>query len=416
MNATPPAAAGDPVPLSDAAIDALRARTPGTRTTVHFNHAGSSLPSVDTLEAMRAQMWREAEMGPIEAGAAAREQAEQARILGATLLHARPAEIALTTGNSVGWGSAFAGLGDWKPGDRILVARHEWGGNIAAMHVAAVRHGARIETIPSDDTGMADPRALETMIDEHGGERVRAICVTWMPANGGLINPAAAIGAVARRHGIPYFVDAAQVLGQLPVDVNEVGCDVLTGVGRKALRGPRETGLLYIRQDFLPRLSATLADTHTAPLDDDGVPVMRTDAARFEPSERSYVLRCGLANALREALDIGIHNIRARVDRNARALRGLLADIPGVDVLDQGLDPHRSGLVSFAVAGRDVAAVMRELAGQGISISGNGPAYTPLDMRARGLAEIARASVSYLTTDDEMDRLAEALRALARTA
>ncbi|CAM3572845.1 Aminotransferase class V-fold PLP-dependent enzyme [Bordetella sputigena] len=410
MNDTSPAAAADPVALDDTAIEALRARTPGTRTTVHFNHAGSSLPSVDTLETMRKQLWREAEMGPIEAGAAARDLGEQARLLAATLLNARPAEIALTTGNSIGWGSAFAALGNWQTGDRILVARHEWGGNIAAMHVAAVRHGARIEAIPSDDTGMADPRALEAMIDE----RVRLVCVTWLPANGGLINPAAAIGAVARRHGIPYFVDAAQAVGQLPIDVNEVGCDVLTGVGRKALRGPRETGLLYIRQDFLPRLTPALADTNTAPLDEHGVPVMRTDAARFEPSERSYVLRCGLANALREALDIGIGNIRTRVDRNARSLRGLLADIPGVEVLDQGRE--RSGLVSFTLAGRDAGTLMRELAGKGISISANGPAYTPLDMRARGLAEIARASVSYLTTDDEMDRLAETIRALGRAA
>jgi selenocysteine lyase/cysteine desulfurase len=401
-------ASSHPAPLTDAAIDALRARTPGTRTTVHFNHAGSSLPSVDTLETMRAQLWREAEMGPIEAGAAARDQAEQARVLAARLLNAQPAEIALTTGNSVGWGGAFAGLGNWKAGDRILVARQEWGGNIATMHVTAGRHQVRIEAIPCDDSGMADPQALEAMIDD----RVRLISVTWLPANGGLINPAAAIGAVARRHGIPYFVDAAQAVGQLPIDVQEVGCDVLTSVGRKALRGPRETGLLYIRQDFLPRLMPAMVDTQSAPLNDDGLPVMRTDAARFEPSERSYALRCGFANALKETLDIGIDNIRARIDRNAQAVRGLLADIPGVRVLDQGRE--RSGLVSFDVGGVDTGSVSRQLAAQGISISANGPAYTPLDMRARGLAEIARASVSYLTTDAEIDRLADAIRGLAR--
>ncbi|ANN70699.1 aminotransferase class V-fold PLP-dependent enzyme [Bordetella bronchialis] len=403
MSATPP-----PAILDDAAVDVLRARTPGVRTTVHFNHAGASLPSAGTLEAMRAQMWREAEMGPIEAGAAARDQAEQARVLGAALLNARPGEIAITAGNSVGWAGAFAALGNWRPGDRILVARQEWGGNIAAMHLAAVRAGARIETIPCDDSGMADPRALETMMDD----RVRLVSVTWLPANGGLINPVAAIGAVARRHGVPYFVDAAQAVGQLPIDVQAIGCDVLAGVGRKALRGPRQTGLLYVRQDFLPRLTPALVDTSSAPLDGQGLPVLREDAERFEPSERSYVLRCGLANALREALDIGIPAIRARIDRNAGALRALLADIPGVAVLDQGRE--RSGLVSFAVAGIEASALARALAAQGISIGANGPAYTPLDMRARGLAEIARASVSYLTADAEMDRLAEAIRVLAR--
>ncbi len=267
---------------------------------------------------------------------------------------------------------------NWRAGDRILVARQEWGGNIAAMHIAAARAGARIEAIPCDDGGMADPAALEAMIDE----RVRLISVTWLPANGGLINPAAAIGAVARRHGISYFVDAAQAVGQLPIDVREVGCDVLTGVGRKALRGPRETALLYIRQDFLPRLTPAWVDTHSAPLDGDGVPVMRTDAARFEPSERSYALRYGLANALREALDIGIENVRARMDRNARALRSLLADVPGVDVLDQGARALRPGVVrgGRTTTAAPCCACWRSRV---ISISSNGPAYTPLDMQRR---------------------------------
>jgi selenocysteine lyase/cysteine desulfurase len=398
-----------PAPLTDAAVDALRARTPGVHTTVHFNHAGASLPSMGTLEAIHGHLRREAEMGPIEAAGALREQAEEPRALAAALLNARPAEIAVTTGNSIGWGGAFAALGGWKPGDRILVARHEWGGNLAAMRMAAGRAGASIETIPSDASGMADPRALVAMLDEH----VRLISVTWLPANGGLINPAAEIGAVARRHRIPYFVDAAQAVGQVPIDVEKVGCDVLAAVGRKALRAPRGTGLLYVRQDFLPRLMPAMVDTYSAPLDGAGEPAMRSDAGRFEPSEKSYALRCGLANALREALDLGIGNIRTRIDRNAQALRGQLAGVPGVRVLDQGHD--RSGLVSFAVGKREADSVMRDLAEQGISISANGVGYTPLDMNARGLTSVARASVSYLTTDAELDRLLEAIRRLART-
>ena len=137
-------------------------------------------------------------------------------------------------------------------------------------------------------------------------ERVRLIALTWLPANGGLINPAAAIGAVAREHGIAYFVDAAQAVGQLPIDVEQVGCDVLAGAGRKALRGPRGTGLLYVRRDFLPRLTPAWVDTHSAPLGPDGAPMLRPDAARLESAEASLALRCGLANALREALDIGL--------------------------------------------------------------------------------------------------------------
>ncbi|HKR41705.1 MAG TPA: aminotransferase class V-fold PLP-dependent enzyme [Paraburkholderia sp.] len=397
-----------PVPLTIAAVDALRAKTPGVLHTTHFNHAGSSLPSMATVEAMRVHLQKEAETGPMEAGVAARHQIEQARTLAARLLNAQPSEIAITTGNSSAWGGAFAALDAWHPGDRILVGRHEWGGNLATMRLAAERAGASIETIASDDTGAVDPLALEAMLDE----RVRLIALTWMPANGGLINPAAAIGQIARRHDIPYFVDAAQSVGQLPVDVAQVGCDVLTSVGRKALRGPRGTGLLYVRQDFLSRLTPSFVDTHSAPLDADGEPVLRNDAARLEPSELAPALRCGLANAIQEALDIGLDAIRSRVNEMAQTLRQELREIDGVVVLDQGRE--HSGLVSFNVAGHEAGALQRTLAEKGIAIGSNGVSYTPLDMKARSLDMIARASVSYLTTAAEVDRLIDCIRSLAR--
>ncbi|WP_251863187.1 aminotransferase class V-fold PLP-dependent enzyme [Achromobacter sp. Marseille-Q4962] len=394
-------------PLADSDITELRARTPGAQAaTVHFNHAGASLPSAATLQAIADHLRREAG-GPMEAGAAC-AATEEARALAARLLNAQPGEIALTTGNSPGWSAALAALPPWRTGDRILVGRHEWGGNLAAMKLRAAREGAAVEAIPSDESGCVDPQALEAMLDE----RVRLVALTWLPANGGLINPAAAIGDVARRHGIPYFIDAAQAVGQLPIDVRALGCDVLAGAGRKALRGPRGTGLLYVRQDFLPCLTPPSVDTQSAPLGADDAPRLRGDAARLESSEAAVALHCGLANALREALDIGLDAIRARIDANAQALRAALAGIPGLELLDQGRE--RSGLVSFSLRGWEPAALRQALAGQGIHIGSNGVPYTPLDMRARGLSQIARASVSYLTTSVEMDRLAQALRAAAR--
>ena len=371
--------------LTAATLEALRAATPGTRTTVHFNHAGASLPSAATLDAVQAHLRREAEQGPMEAGVAARAHTDQARQLAARLLNAQPGEIALTGGNSPGWG-----------------------GNLAAMRLAAQPAGATIETIPSDDSGCVDADALRAMLDE----RVRLVALTWLPANGGLINPAAAIGRVTRAAGVPYFIDAAQAVGQVPIDVAEVGCDVLSGAGRKALRGPRGTGLLYVRREFLPRLTPAFVDTHSAPLGADGEPQLRDNATRFESAEASMALRAGLANALHEALDIGLEAIRARIDLVAQALRAELRAIAGIEVLDQGRE--LSGLVSFNLAGHDPVAVQRTLAAQGITIGSNGVPYTPLDMNARGLAHIARASVSYLTRDEEIDRLLDALRALSR--
>jgi cysteine desulfurase / selenocysteine lyase len=181
-------------------------------------------------------------------------------------------------------------------------------------------------------------------------------------------------------------------------------------VGRKALRGPRGTGLLYVRRDFLRRLTPAFVDTYSAPLNANGEPVLRDDAVRFESSEASLALHCGLANALEEALEIGIDNIRARIDEVAQALREQLGALPGVSVLDQGVE--LSGLVSFNVDGMDALSVRRALATQGITIGSNGIAYTPFDMTIRGLTQIARASVSYLTTDAEIGKLLAGIRTL----
>jgi len=397
-----------PAALTDADVERLRQATPGVAQIVHFNHAGASLPSGATVRAVVDHLHREAAMGPMEAAGAAQDILDAARRRAARLIGARPGEIAFASGCSDAWGRAFAALGPWGPDDRILVGRHEWGGNLATLQQVAGRAGARIEPIPCDADGRANPAALQAMLDD----RVRLVSLTWLPANGGLINPAAEIGAIARRHGIAYIVDAAQALGQLPIDVGSVGCDLLVAPVRKHLRGPRGLALLYVRDGFAGRLAPAFVDTSSAPIGADGASALCSGARRLETSEQPVALICGLANALQEALDLGIEAIRARLDANAGALRERLARIPGVTLHDLG--PVCSALVSFNVDRLSAGDVRQALAAQGINITANGVPYTPLDMRARGLDSVARASVSYLTSAAELDRLVAAVTQLAR--
>jgi cysteine desulfurase/selenocysteine lyase len=387
-------------------VETLRAATPGCATSVHFNHAGASLMSAATLAAITEQLQREASLGPHEAAAMVQGKLDQARADAARLLNAAVGEIAFTPSGSAGWGLAFAALPQLRAGDRILVGRHEWGGNLATMQRAAVRAGARVEVIACREDGSVDPDALAAMIDE----RVRLVALTWLPANGGLINDAAAIGRVTRAAGIPYFADAGQALGQIPVDVEAIGCDVLKGAGRKHLRGPRGTAILYVRASFLPRLDTVFSDVLSAPWTAQG-PVPRRDARIFETSEHPVALLLGLGVALHEALSLGVPAIREQIDLTATRLRGELAAIDGVAIHDLG--QQRSGLISFTVGDLDVNAVKNRLASVGISVGANGPAYTPFDMEARGLSGIVRASVSYLTSEQDIERLLAAVRDVA---
>lgn len=392
--------------MNRAEVERLRAATPGCARVIHFNHAGASLPSQATLDAIREQLQREALGGPMEA--ADQSIQARARTAAATLLNTVPETIAFASSGSAAWGMAFNALGPWQTGDRILVGRHEWGGNLACI-ARAVSAGAQLEIIPCDETGAVSVSALVQMIDP----KVKLIALTWLPANGGLINPAEAIGVVAQQHGIAYFIDAGQALGQLPCDVQTLNCDVLKGAGRKFLRGPRGTALLYIRQGFMKRLKPTQLDVFSAPWDGEGF-ALRNDARRFESSEVSVALLAGLANALEECNGWGVSNIRQRIDSLSRRLREQLITIPGLTLHNLGLADHQSGLIAFTLKGWDSVELKQRLAQHGINIGANGVAYTPLDMQARRLESIARIAVSYLNTEEEIDVLLGNLGEMAR--
>ncbi|RON55059.1 aminotransferase class V-fold PLP-dependent enzyme [Pseudomonas frederiksbergensis] len=388
-----------------AEVERLRGATPGCASVIHFNHAGASLPSQATLDAILGQLQREALGGPMEA--ADQNIQARARAAAAALLNTVPEAMAFASSGSAAWGMAFNALGPWQSGDRILIGRHEWGGNLACI-ARAVGAGAQLEVIPCDKSGAVSVTALEQMIDP----RVKLIALTWLPANSGLINPAEAIGAVARQHGIPYFIDAGQALGQLPCDVEALNCDVLKGAGRKFLRGPRGTALLYIRPAFMQRLEPTQLDVLSAPWDGEGF-ALRNDARRFETSEVSVALLAGLANALEECNGLGLSVIRKRIDSLSRYVRERLKTIPGLTLHTLGPADHQSGLIAFTLRGWGSVELKLRLAQSGINIGANGVAYTPLDMQARGLESIARIAVSYLNTEEEIEVLLGSLRELA---
>lgn len=387
-------------------VEALRAETPGCSAVTHFNHASCSLPPSIVTDTIIGHLSREALLGPSEMGLEAAPKIQEARRAAASLIGASADEIALVGSGSQGWGMAFAGLPPLRHGDRILVGRAEWGGNLSTLTRAAHRAGATIEAIPCAEDGTTSPEAMAAMLDA----RVRLVALTWCPATNGLINPAAEIGRVARAAGVPFFIDAGQALGQLPVDVERLGCDVLKGAGRKALRGPRGTAILYVRRGFIDALEPPYLDVLSGPWTDGG-PAVRSDARRFETSENPFALQLGLGAAIARTLEIGVPAIRDRIARVSRALRDALDDIPKVTVHDVGSE--RSSIVTFSVAGLSATMVKAALAEDRINVAAIAATYAPLDMAAHGLGEVVRASVSYLTTEDEIGELVEAVHRLA---
>lgn len=385
----------------------LRADTPGTRHRIHLNNAGAALMPAPVAEAVIRHTRREAEIGGYEAADEAEAALEGVYDSLARLIGAHRDEIALVENATVGWQMAFYAMG-FRPGDRILTARAEYAANyIAFLHVAQ-KTGAVIEVIPDDADGVLDPQALAAMIDD----RVKLIAITWIPTNGGLTNPAAAVGRIARAHGIPYLLDACQAAGQVRIDVNELGCDMLSAAGRKFLRGPRGTGFLYMRRDWIQRLHPPMVDLYGATWTAPNRYELRADARRFETWEHNYAARLGLGAAVDYALAVGMEAIEARCLALGDTLRAALRAIPGVRVHDLG--PRPAAIVTFSLDGTDSAAVQARLAAEGINVSTASPAGALLDATARGLPLMVRASPHYYNTEDELERLAGTVRQMAR--
>jgi selenocysteine lyase/cysteine desulfurase len=241
--------------------------------------------------------------------------------------------------------------------------------------------------------------------------RTRLVALTHVPTNGGLVNPAAAVGAVTRAKGVAYLLDACQSAGQIDLDVQKIGCDFLSGTGRKYLRGPRGTGFLYVHPNWLDRLEPASLDMRSARWTAADSYTAQAGARKFETFEFNYAGVIGLGTAVDYALSWGLPAIETRIGWLASTLRRRLDRIPGVTVRDLGRDT--CGICSFTLDGRSAEAVQAALAERQIRVTVSERASTRLDMDRRDLDAVVRASVHYYNTEEELDRTCAAVAELA---
>jgi cysteine desulfurase / selenocysteine lyase len=388
-------------------VERARAETPGCEHVVHLNNAGSALPPRPVLDAVFEHLELEARIGGYEAHDANSEAIERLYDAAAELIGSRRDEIAFCSSATRAWDMAFYGF-PLERGDRVLTAVAEYVSNFIAYLQVARGRGVDVVPVPNDEHGQVSVEALRGLIDE----RVKLIAITHVPTNGGLVNPAAEIGAVANAAGVPYLLDACQSVGQLPVDVDEIGCDMLSATGRKFLRGPRGTGFLYVRSSVLDRVEPPLLDMRAADWVAPDRYELRPDAKRFEEWEQNYAVKAGLAAAIGYALGWGVESIWARVHELGERLRRLLGEIDRVTVRDIGA--VRCGIVTFDVDGVPADRIKEALARERINVTVSEPSSTLLDARERQLPDLVRASVHYYNTEDELDRLLESVRIAAR--
>ncbi|ATL72342.1 aminotransferase class V-fold PLP-dependent enzyme [Nocardia terpenica] len=373
---------------------------------VFLDSAGSSLPPRVVLDTVIGHLRREAEIGGYRAANERLDDLAAVKSAIGTLINADAAGIALSDSASRSWADFFYSV-PLGPGDRILISGSDYASNAIAALQRARAHGAVVEQIPTDDTGQVDTAALAELVDE----RVKLVSLVHVPTNGGLTNPVAEVSRIAHGVGALVLLDACQSAGQVPLDVAAFDVDALSATGRKWLRGPRGTGFLYMRPELVTAIEPTRLDLHSAVWTGPREYRVAPDITRFEFWECDVAARLGLGAAVRYLLDLGPDAVYDAVAANAGYLRKTLPQIPGVTVRDLGV--RHSGIVSFTVDGLEPVEVRDHLLGRDITVTVSHRSSTLLDMSARELSSVVRASPHCFVTVAELDRFVDEVAALA---
>ena len=384
-------------------LDRLRSDTPGTDTVVHLNNAGSALPTRQVLDTVVGHLQREAEAGGYEAQWAAADEIEAVYDSLAVLVGAEKRQIAVTDSATRSWDLAVYGY-PFRAGDRVLVSRQEYASNAISLIHLRERLGVEIVLVEDDEHGQVSLSELERELTRGAA----MVSLVHVPTSSGVVNPAEAVGELCRQHDVFYVLDACQSVGQLPVDVTSIGCDVLAATGRKYLRAPRGTGLLYLSDRAMERVGPPFLDLHAATWVADDAYELREDARRFETWERSIAGVLGLGVAARYLIDLGPPAAWDRIRRLAAQLRARLGEVPGVTVQDRG--EVLGGIVTFTVEGRSATEVATTLRAQNVNTSVSSATSARLDLAPRGLSEVVRASVHYYNSEAELDTLVAAVQ------
>jgi selenocysteine lyase/cysteine desulfurase len=395
----------------DAMLKRWREDTPGCATRIHLNNAGAGLMPQSVPEAITGHLNREAQFGGYESADAAEAAFQDAYSQIARLLGAHSRNIAIVENSTVAFFQALSAF-DFKPGDVIVTTRNDYISNQLAYLSLARRHGVEVRRAADLPAGGVDPQSVKELLRD---SRVRLLAATWVPTNSGLMQPVEALGEIAEAAGVPYLVDGCQAVGEIPADVNKLKCDFFSATARKFLRGPRGTGFLYVsnhalrRGDFPLYIDMRGAEWVTA---NDFQPV--ADARRFENWEFAYSLVLGLGEAVRYALEVGVDRGGRRARDLAANLRTRLSTLPGVRVLDRGSE--LAAIVTVEIAGWDARDAVEHLRARGINTAASLREYAVIDMDEKRAATALRISPHYYNTQQELDAVVEAIRALSTQA
>ena len=386
----------------------MRTLCPALANKTYFNYGGQGPLPTPSLQAITASWQRIQELGPFTGAVWPFIEQETARVRQAlaALCGVGPHRLALTENVTSGCVLPLWGL-PLTTGDQLLISDCEHPGVVAACQELARREGLEIRWLPvlelckthdQASLGAAVLAALEQALTP----QTRLVALSHLLWNSGSVMPITAVAERLQHHpNQPWLlVDAAQSMGAIPVEEAAAAADIYAFTGHKWCCGPEGLGGVALSERLLEQAQPTLIGWRSLRHEASATSSFHSDARRFEVATSCLPLCSGLATSLELLAAEGTPAERLeRIQAGSRRLWQGLKTIDGVSTLL--LEPPPAGLVSFTLAGHPSAAVVERLGEQGLWI------------RRLDDPDCLRACTHITTTEAEIDKLLEALSALA---
>ncbi|MFP4503829.1 MAG: aminotransferase class V-fold PLP-dependent enzyme [Cyclobacteriaceae bacterium] len=383
-------------------IEQIRKDTPACADKLFFNSAGSSLPPRPVVQKSLAYLQEEEMMGGYRLAELRQAEIQAFYEEAAHLLNTKAANIAFASHATDAYAKALSSV-PFRTGDVILTTDDDYVSNYLHFLSLKQRFGIRILRAKNQPNGDLDLDHFRQNIRQH---QPRLVAITHIPTNSGLIQDAQAVGEMCREADVLYLLDACQSVGQIEVDVQQIGCDFLSATGRKFLRGPRGSGFLYVSDKVLDQGYAPLfLDLRGANWTDAEAYQLQEDASRFEYWEVPYALLLGLKEALAYANRLGIKSIESYNSSLMLSLREQLSSVSDVRIFDRG--SRQAAIFSFRKEGKTIEQTKQYLESQQVFFSLSQKSSAQIDFTKKGIEWAVRLSPHYFNTKDEVDQLVD---------
>lgn len=389
--------------MSHYPLEEIRSRYAALRDLCYLNTGTIGIMSEPVLEKHLDRIARYERRG--HAGEAdARAGYEGARSAIARTINAAPEEIALNRNATDGINFVLAGM-SFPTGSTFLTTDEEHPAAMLPLTHAARRCDGTVRTLNLDHNDSEVLAGLRGMLER---QSVAIAVISHVSCETGRRLPIRKICRICREFGVPTLVDGAQSVGQIPVDIEEIGCDFMTGNGHKWLCGPNGTGFLYVQKDRLDLLTPPYVgagatqpdfDRHLVPPYTESPDwTFRGDAQRYEFGTRNWHLFGALDDAVSELEEIGSEAIQRHVATMSGYLKAELKGRAGVALHTPEAWDCSSGLVTFSVDGWNGVALSRRLWDD----------YGIIQRRVQ-IPSGVRISCAHFTSQDDLTRFLDAL-------